>query len=87
MIVSLEKAKNYLRVEHNLDDDQIENMILTGEKLTEDTIRGQLTGTAVEETAVLFCVAYLYENKEDAKMDELARNLRYVLYTQREAKF
>lgn len=32
-------------------------------------------------------IAYLYEHREDADMDELTRSLRYMLSTEREAAF
>ena len=41
----------------------------------------------INKVAVLFAVAYLYEHREDADMDELTRMLRYILATEREVAF
>ncbi|MEY8575945.1 virulence-associated E family protein [Oscillospiraceae bacterium 21-37] len=40
-----------------------------------------------EGLAVLFAVAYLYEHRENADMDELTRMLRYILAAEREVAF
>ena len=42
---------------------------------------------AIAMLAVLFAVAYLYEHRESADMDELTRMLRYILATEREVAF
>ena len=91
MLVTLAEAKTYLRVEYSDDDTLIESFISTGEKLVMDTLRipenDENTASETRKIAVLFTVAYLYEHREDADMDELTRNLRYILMTEREVMF
>lgn len=87
MIISLNEAKKYLRVDYADDDTLIRKFIKTGMKLVEDTLRKELEATPANKIAVLYVVAYLYEHREDANMDELTRSLRYMLSTEREAAF
>ena len=87
MIVSLNEAKKYLRVDYPDEDSLIKKFIRTGETLTEDTLRKKLTATPLNKIAVLYVVAYLFEHREDADMNELAKSLRYILSTEREAAF
>ena len=84
---TLQEAKAYLRVEYSDDDSLITSAIETGEKLAADTLRKDLTATSINKIAVLYAVAYLYEHREDADMDELTRSLRYILMTEREVMF
>ena len=87
MIVSLETAKSYLRVDFSDDDPLIEQFIVMAEQLCADTLRKELTATSLNTVAVLYAVAYLYEHREDADMNILTRNVRYILMTEREAAF
>lgn len=89
MLISLAEAKTYLRVDYNDEDTIIQRFIDTGEKLVKDTLRTPENNTATEtqKVAVLFAVAYLFEHREDADMDELTKNLRYILMTEREVMF
>lgn len=87
MIVSLNEAKKYLRVDYPDEDSLIKKFIRTGETLTEDTLRKKLTATPLNKVAVLYVVAYLFEHREDADMNELTKSLRYILSTEREAAF
>ena len=87
MIVSLNEAKKYLRVDYPDEDSLIKKFIRTGETLTENTLRKELTVTPLNKVAVLYVVAYLFEHREDADMNELTKSLRYILSTEREAAF
>lgn len=87
MIVTLSEAKKYLRVDYDDEDSLIKKFILTGETLTEGTLRKPLTDKKINKVAVLYVVAYLFEHREDADMDELTKSLRYILSTEREAAF
>ena len=88
MIIELDEVKAYLRVDHDDDDALISRFINMAELICNDTLR--VTDYEVTDTvrvAVLFIVAYLYEHREDSDMNELTRNVRYILATEREAAF
>ena len=87
MVVTINEAKSYLRVDFDDDDLVINSIINTAEKLVSDTLRKELTDTFFIRIAVLYCVAYLYEHRENADMAELTKNLRHLLSTEREEKF
>ena len=87
MIVTLKEAKNYLRVDHSDDDALIRKFIHTAETLCEGTLRKPAEPLPINKVAALFTVAFLYEHRENADMDELTRMLRYILATEREVAF
>ena len=87
MIVTLKEAKNYLRVDHSDDDALIRQFIHTAETLCEGTLRKPVEPLPINKGAALFTVAFLYEHRENADMDELTRMLRYILATEREVAF
>lgn len=90
MFVTLDEAKKYLRVDFDDEDSLITGFIESATQLVEDTLRKDEAVFEVTDTmrvATLFAVAYLFEHRESADMDELTRNLRYILATEREAAF
>ena len=87
MIVTLNEAKKYLRVDHDDDDTIIRKFIRAAETLCEGTLRKPAEPLPINKVAALFAVAYLYEHRESADMDELTRMLRYILATEREVAF
>ena len=87
MIVTLQEAKKYLRVDHGDDDTIIRKFIKAAETLCEGTLRKDVEPVPINKVAVLFAVAYLYEHREVADMDGLTRMLRYTLATEREVAF
>ena len=87
MIVTLKEAKKYLRVDHDDDDTIIRKFIRAAEPLCEGTLRKPVEPLPITKVAALFVVAYLYEHRENADMDELTRMLRYILATEREMAF
>ena len=87
MIVTLNEAKKYLRVDHDDDDAIIRKFIRAAETLCEGTLRKAVEPLPINKVAALFAVAYLYEHRESADMGELTRMLRYILATEREVAF
>ena len=87
MLVSLKEAKKYLRVDHGDEDTIIRKFIRAAETLCEGTLRKSVEPVPINKVAALFAVAYLYEHRESADMDELTRMLRYILATEREVAF
>ncbi|MBR1556080.1 MAG: head-tail connector protein [Oscillospiraceae bacterium] len=92
MAVTLNEAKQYLRVDSSDEDVLIENLLRTSKRLVMDV--GRLDSeeeleaeSAITDTAVKFCLSYLYENRNSADYHNLTMNLRYLLFAQREGAF
>ena len=87
-MISMDDAKNYLRIDYNEDDKLIQNLIDTAKKLCMDV--GRMDEKAFElkeETsrqAMLYTIAYLYENRNTADYKKLTLTLRALLFAQRE---
>ena len=88
MLVALAETKKYLRVDYEDEDTLIRKFIRTAAILIRDTLRvDTVTPSPITRTACLYAVAYLFEHRENADMDELTRNLRYMLSSERKAAF
>ena len=91
MQVTLEKAKNYLRVDTSDDDALIKSLITTAETLVKETSRMSDEELApykeVVEIAELFTIAYLYEHREDADYKNLTETVKYLLFPIRKEVF
>lgn len=87
-MVTLQEAKNYLRVDHPEDDRLISDLLMTAKKLCMDV--GRMSEEKFERnedatrTAMLFTVSYLYENRNTADFHKLTLSLRSILFAQRE---
>ena len=90
-MVSLDEAKNYLRVDYADDDALILQMIDSAERLTKDA--GRLTDEEFASNepsvriAVLYAIGYLYEHREEADHHDLVMTLRNLLSSVREGVF
>lgn len=91
MQVTLEKAKNYLRVDSSDDDALVESLITTAETLVKETSRMSDEELApykeVVEIAELFTIAYLYEHREEADYKNLTETVKYLLFPIRKEVF
>ncbi len=91
MLVSLDDVKNYLRVEFDDDNSLITTLIEFSEKQVKSILRFE--DSEYEEKsqnykpAILYSVAYLYENREEANHNELNIILRAILFSGRKADF
>lgn len=91
MIVSLEEMKQYLRVDFDDDDTLLEHMISAAERLCMDIMRTDDTELFYKDPngkiAVIYAVAYQYENREDADYHALTLSLRSMLFGSRQEGF
>lgn len=91
MLVTLDEAKQYLRVDTSDEDVLIEQMIITAEKLCADVARldedSFLDESASTKLAVLYAIAYLYEHREEADHHALTISLRSLLFGVRKEGF
>lgn len=95
MEITLEEAKTYLRVDTGDEDELIQSLIASAEKLVQDVARfSDEEWEASEESilirmrvAVLYAVAYLYEHREEADHAALNLTLRALLFGTRKEGF
>ncbi|CAK7037661.1 head-tail connector protein [Tissierella sp.] len=68
MVVTLEEAKLYLRIDGDEEDTLITSFIFTAEEICEDILRFPLSEfeeiPKVVRQAILYCVANMYEKRE-----------------------
>ena len=88
MIVSLEQMKNYLRVDHNEDDELITSLINSSEERCRAVSRNEeFSDDPNAAAAVMYAAAYLYEHRENADMKALNLTLRAMLFDKRKVCF
>lgn len=84
-------VKQYLRVDFHEDDFLMETFLLSAEKtcleMMRTTSKKKLEKDPNGRVAMLHTVAYLYENRENADMQELNRTLRALLGGSRKEVF
>ena len=87
-MITLNEAKNYLRIDHTEDDNLILSLIDTAKALVQDVGRMDEQALAVNEAttrqAMLYTISYLYENRNTADYHKLTLTLRALLFAQRE---
>ena len=90
-MITLDEAKNYLRVDFNDDDALITELISSAAAIVSNVARAE--DSSELETmdnacvAVLYTLAYLYEHREEADHHELMLTLRSLLFGERKAGF
>ena len=89
MIVSLKEVKNYLRIDFDDDNKLLYQLIDTAQKLCMEIVRTDdiavlNSDKKTYKTAVLYAVAYLYENREKANHNEMKLTLRALLLDRRD---
>ncbi|MBA5728531.1 head-tail connector protein [Fundicoccus sp. Sow4_H7] len=91
MVVSLEEAKLFLRVENEVEDSLITQLIQSSQQTVENTLRHSLTEydevPADIIMAILYGVAYLYENRETADFKSMIQLMRAILFPYRNEVF
>lgn len=87
MIISLEEAKLFLRVDGEEENTLITNFIITAEEICEGILRYPLSEfTAVPETvkqAVLYAVANMYEQRENFEVKAVIETMTRLLFSYR----
>ena len=89
-MVSLDDAKNYLRIDNEDDDGLIQILLDTAVQLCTDISRcddEKFAKSALSKTAVLYTLGYLYEHREEADHHDLTLTLRSLLFSLRECVF
>lgn len=90
-MVSLEEAKNYLRVDFDDDNQLITSLITSARSLCMDVARtddeAEFEKMPYAYEAVLYTVAYMYEHREEADFHKLTITLRALLEGSRKAGF
>ena len=92
MLVSLERVKEYLRIDYNDEDTLLESLIRSSEELCASVVRMPVSELMEQNDpnihiAVMYCVAYLYEHREDANHNSLVLTLRALLFGLRKEGF
>lgn len=90
-MVTVDDARNYLRIDNEDDDDLIEKLLNTAVRLCVDISRcstkEEFFNSGLSNTAVLYAVGYLYEHREEADHHALVLTLRSLLFPLREGVF
>jgi len=83
LIVSLPKAKKYLRIDTDDEDDIVSKLLRSAEQICIDVSRLKAEEFeacgAIAKTAVLYTVGYLYEHRDEADHKALTMTLRSLL--------
>lgn len=87
MLVTLDEAKLYLKVDGDTDDSLITSCINSAEELCQDILRFPLTEFAeVPETvkqAALYAIGNLYEQRETVDMQSMIDLMKRLLFAYR----
>lgn len=91
MIVTLEKTKQWLRVESNDEDTLIESFIVAAEDIISGILRFPLyempeVPEAIKQ-AIYYAVSQLYELRESFDISVLMKTLRFMLSPYREVEW
>ena len=91
VFITLEEMKQYLRVDFEDDDALIEYLLKASEKRCMDVARlderAEFRALDNAKISVMYAVAYQYEHREDANLNDLNISLRALLFGDRKAGF
>lgn len=88
MVVTLAEMKSYLRVDVDEDDELITQLIIAAEDRCRGISRNDIFDSdPTAKIAVMYTVAYLYENREEADNTVLNLTLRSMLFKRRKPIF
>lgn len=91
LIVGLPKAKEYLRIDTDAEDDIVRKLLRAAEQICMDVARMNedefKACGAIAKTAVLYALAYFYEHRDEADHKALTLTLRALLMGVRKEGF
>lgn len=87
MLVSLEEAKAYLKIEYDEEDDLLLSLIASAEDLCATILRKDLPEDDTVRVAVLYAVSYLFDSRGETNMTDLIGMLKAILSGKREEVF
>lgn len=88
MLVTLEEAKEYLKVEYEDEDTLLLTLLSTAESLCSDILRCDLPdGDDTVRTAILYAVGVLFENRGTPEVADLVPTLKCILSGRRQEVF
>lgn len=91
MLVTLEEAKLYLRIDSDDEDSLVSGLINSAESLCRDVARLSseelAEQSATTRVAILYAVSYMYEHREQADYHDLVMMLRSLLFGVRRQVF
>ena len=93
MAITLDEMKKYLRVDYTDDDSLIEKLMQEGRNRCLDILRMDQKATVNTDSisnfdmALMYCVAYTSEHREDCASTSLYLTLRGLLFADREERF
>lgn len=87
MVITLEEAKLYLRVDGGEEDTLITNFIISAEDICEDVLRKKLAKfeplPEVIKQAILYTVAQFYELRENIDIQKTIEMVKRLLFAYR----
>lgn len=91
MIVTLDEAKEYLRIDTADEDITVQTLLSSAQKICMDVARIDEESefdslNDIGKTAVLYTLGYYYENRADADYSKLTKTLRSLLFSVREGR-
>lgn len=89
MLITLEEAKEYLKVEYEDEDTLIQTLIDSSEILCRDIIRRDILPENVTvKTAILYAVGVMFENRgTNEETEKMIPTLKNILSSNREEVF
>lgn len=91
MIVTLDEAKQYLRIDTDAEDETLTLILGAAEKLCADVARVEVAALEalgeIAKGAVLYAFSRIYEAREDVDTHDLTLKLRALMFGVREIKF
>lgn len=90
-MITLDLVKEWLKLDQDDYDELAAGLLQSATSVCTDVLRldspDELQPTPLNKIAILLCMAYFFEHREDADLDGLKKNLRALLESDRKAVF